>query len=69
MIEQLANLADSRNVALILSLVANVVLMYAVKRLFARIEENVSSKEQLAQRIIADYLEEKKRDAKNPPAD
>jgi len=65
MIEQIGNLATSPNVALVLSLIANVVMGYVVKRLFVKIEESVSSKDQLSQKIISDYLEEKKSDAKN----
>jgi len=69
MIEQIGDLANSRNVALVLSLIANVLMIYVIRRLFAKIEESVSSKDQLANKIISDYLEEKKRDAKGQAPD
>ena len=64
MLAELQNLAQSPNVALVLSLIANVILAWAVARLFRKLEASVSSKELLLTKLAARQLKENADDAK-----
>jgi|GEM_PF-6008765 len=65
MIEQLQNLAQSPNVALLLSLIANVVMGLTIVRLFRKLEESVSAKEQLLMKILRGHVTGEKYDGRN----
>lgn len=69
MIDQLIDLADSRNVALVLSLIANVIMGRIILGFLRKFEDSVSARESLANKIMSDYLEEKKSVEKIPDAD
>ena len=65
MLDQLQNLADSKNAALLLSLIANVGLAWALLKLFQKREANIDSKERLYLQLLRRQLEEKTDGAKD----